>query len=93
MIRAIAAVSLCSALALSVIAQTASISGQAEVIDGDTLRIGGARIRLYAIDAPESEQRCDDAQGHPYRCGLLATSVLEQEIAGAPVSCTPMSRV
>ena len=33
------------------------------VVDGDTLRIAGQRIRLYGIDAPELDQTC--ANGWP----------------------------
>jgi endonuclease YncB( thermonuclease family) len=33
-----------------------NVSGQASVIDGDTLEIHGSRIRLWGIDAPESNQ-------------------------------------
>jgi hypothetical protein len=31
---------------------------QASIIDGDTLEIHGTRIRLWGIDAPESNQLC-----------------------------------
>lgn len=34
------------------------ISGQARVIDGDTLDIEGARVRLFGIDAVEKDQLC-----------------------------------
>jgi hypothetical protein len=33
------------------------LSGQASIIDGDTLEIHGTRIRLWRIDAPESAAR------------------------------------
>jgi endonuclease YncB( thermonuclease family) len=36
----------------------ADITGRATVIDGDTIEVGGERIRLDAIDAPESAQLC-----------------------------------
>src|ERR1039457_3463204 len=35
-----------------------NLSGQASIIDGDTLEIHGTRIRLWVIDAPESNQLC-----------------------------------
>ena len=35
------------------------IAGSATVIDGDTISIGGTRIRLEGTDAPEWEQTCD----------------------------------
>jgi endonuclease YncB( thermonuclease family) len=34
------------------------LTGQASVIDGDTLEIHGSRIRLWGIDAPEAGQFC-----------------------------------
>jgi len=71
------------------LAQSPTLSGHAEVIDGDTIEIGDVRIRLHGIDAPESEQTCKDANGETYRCGLLATAVLEEEIGGRAVTCFP----
>jgi endonuclease YncB( thermonuclease family) len=35
-----------------------SLAGQASVIDGYTLEMHGQRIRLWGIDAPESNQLC-----------------------------------
>ena len=34
------------------------ITGYAKVIDGDTIKINGNKIRLYGIDAPENKQIC-----------------------------------
>ena len=33
-----------------------SIYGKAEVIDGDSIKIKGKKIRLFGIDAPEVDQ-------------------------------------
>jgi endonuclease YncB( thermonuclease family) len=67
------------------------ISGQAQVIDGDTIVIGGQIIDLFGIDAPEldfngREQACF-RDGHPYRCALIAAGRLAEKIAGRMVSC------
>jgi endonuclease YncB( thermonuclease family) len=65
---------------------TAEISGPAKIVDGNTLKIRNARIRLHGIDAPESAQVCK-AEGKSYRCGASATLALARRIAGKPVSC------
>jgi endonuclease YncB( thermonuclease family) len=36
--------------------QSDDLTGQASIIDGDTLEIHGTRIRIWGIDAPESTQ-------------------------------------
>lgn len=51
------------------------LSGRARAVDGDTLEIGGVRVRLWGIDAPESRQRCR-AGGQWWSCGGLATAAL-----------------
>lgn len=72
---------------LGLSARATEVAGQARVIDGDTIDIGGTRIRLHGIDAPESGQRCRDGAGHAYRCGAVATDMLEYLIGDASVSC------
>jgi endonuclease YncB( thermonuclease family) len=63
------------------------ITGRASIIDGDTLDVGGQRIRLHGIDAPESRQTCRDATGRDYRCGQRATLALSDKVGGQLVSC------
>lgn len=67
------------------------LRGTATVIDGDTLEIHGAQIRLYGIDAPERGQLCGDARERDYPCGRRAAQALIQKVAGAAVTCEPKS--
>lgn len=63
------------------------IRGVPQVTDGDSLRIDGVRVRLHGIDAPESGQRCLDAEGAAWRCGRAATRALRARIDGGSVRC------
>lgn len=66
----------------------ADLVGQASVIDGDTIEIHGQRIRLFGIDAPESDQLCRGDDSLQYHCGAKAANELDAFIAGRSVSCT-----
>ena len=43
-----------------------------KVSDGDSLRSGNLRIRLFGIDAPELTQKCSDQNGVLWDCGVAA---------------------
>lgn len=68
------------------------LTGQASVIDGDTIEIHGQRIRILDIDAPESSQTCTKPDGEQWRCGQEAALALADWIARRPVTCTSDSR-
>lgn len=81
---------LCTGVTVSLSAS--SIQGTASVIDGDTIEIRGKRIRLDAIDAPESSQLCLDAAGKRFRCGQKSAFALADMIGRSVVSCAPKGR-
>ena len=63
------------------------ISGDVRVVDGDTIVLGGVRIRLEGIDAPETSQTCTTQAGQVWACGRAATAILAKIIGGQPVTC------
>jgi len=66
------------------------MNGAAQAIDGETLELGGQRIRLFGIGAPGLRQECLRADGGRWRCGEQARAGLAQLLpAGATVRCSP----
>jgi endonuclease YncB( thermonuclease family) len=71
-------------------ANARDLVGQVSVVDGDTLDIHDARIRLWGVDAPESTQLCRGRDNRPYRCGALAANSLDAFTRAKTVRCTPV---
>ena len=67
-------------------AEAAEITGKARVLDGDTIAIAGQRIRLFGIDAPESDQTCT-ADGEEWACGRDAAYALAFAVGRHWVRC------
>jgi len=67
------------------------LTGPAIVIDGDTIRVAGERVRLHGIDAPELDQTfwC---QGMQLACGAMALAALEALTAGVKLRCEIIER-
>jgi endonuclease YncB( thermonuclease family) len=63
------------------------IEGPAQVIDGDSLRIGRTEVRLFGVDAPEYSQACF-SNGAQVACGTMAKDALEGLIGGSTLVCT-----
>lgn len=62
------------------------LEGRAVALTGDTLRIGGKRVRLDGIEAPEATQSC--ARGATtWRCGAAAKEALASLVRNRRVSC------
>jgi len=62
-------------------------SGSVVAIDGDTLDMTGARIRLFGIDAVEKAQTCERS-GVNWACGADAGQALSRLVSGRAVLCT-----
>jgi len=62
--------------------------GQARIIDGDSLHIGGWEVRLLGVDAPEAKQTCQDDAGAEWSCGKDAARYLRDLTANRSVTCT-----
>jgi len=73
---------------LPLIGGTPPVQGRAHAIGGDTLRVGGAIVRLANIEAPERDQRCGKAGARQWRCGAAAESALARLIDGRTVQCS-----
>ncbi len=63
-----------------------NISGNARVVDGDTIGINAMRIRLSGMDAPEQSQTCEGINGQ-VSCGMMATRYLRSIIGNKTVVC------
>jgi endonuclease YncB( thermonuclease family) len=74
------------------LAETLRVTGPAQVIDGDTLQVGGRRIRLHGIDAPERDQPCETAQGKPFLCGKWVAEQVQARFGGRKLRCDVLAQ-
>jgi endonuclease YncB( thermonuclease family) len=66
----------------------ADVTGAATVIDGNTIEIGGERIRLFGIDAPEMAQICATRRkGNRFNCGVAAAERLRKLTERKTLAC------
>jgi endonuclease YncB( thermonuclease family) len=63
-----------------------TVTGVAQVTEGDSLRVNGVEIRLKGVDAPELRQTCERAE-RIYRCGEEVRGLLANRVAGRPLVC------
>jgi endonuclease YncB( thermonuclease family) len=67
------------------------VTGVAETIDGDSLRVGGIEVRLQGIDAPELMPACT-VGGRESPCGREARAHLRRLSSGGLVTCVGSDR-
>src|SRR5690606_24543368 len=63
-----------------------TLEGVGRVVDGDTLDVGGVRVRLHGVDAFERDQTCD-RPGGAWACGAAATTALKARAEGRRLAC------
>lgn len=69
------------------LAAFADPAGRVRVIDGDTFDVGGERVRLFGIDAVESEQTCRTDTGAVWACGDWVTREVRTLFEGKHARC------
>jgi endonuclease YncB( thermonuclease family) len=69
-----------------------TITGEPYAISGDVIQVNGYNIRLFGIDAPESDQRCMSRTGRPYHCGQKAANELKRMLGQNNVTCKIMQK-
>jgi endonuclease YncB( thermonuclease family) len=74
-------------LALVAVPEGPVLRGPVRVIDGDTLDMGGQRLRLHGVDAPERGGACLGADGRSHDCGRWATGAAGALIGGRVLDC------
>jgi endonuclease YncB( thermonuclease family) len=73
--------------ALQGVALADEIRGIPRIVDGDTVQVGTAKIRLQGIDAPETDQLCLDRNGKRWTCGIEARDQLIQKAGRKVWTC------
>ncbi|RFB93480.1 exopolysaccharide biosynthesis protein [Rhizobium leguminosarum bv. trifolii] len=61
-------------------------AGAFHAADGDSLTLGGERLRLEGIDAPELNQSCERA-GNAWACGRAARAALQGMVLASGTFC------
>lgn len=68
-------------------ARADQVKGRASITSGDTLVVDRTEFRLSGIDAPETDQYCENEFGRPFQCGLQAMDALKELVGRLDVTC------
>ena len=66
--------------------------GVISVVDGDTIEVGGERIRLHGIDTPEDDQSCGGGATPMWACGAWVTREVRARYQGRRATCEGIER-
>ena len=64
-----------------------TITGIAQIIDGDSIKIKQHEIRLINIDAPEYKQKCTNKNNEKYNCGIESLNYLKKLTKNKILNC------
>lgn len=67
-------------------ASRGAVIGYPRIIEADLIELNGTKLRLWGVDAPESEQWCTK-NGRQWRCGVEAQKALREHVAGNLIAC------
>jgi len=81
---------LVGALTIATPLRAGEVAGPADILDGNRLDIGGQRLRLYGVRAPDLDATCVIA-GREQACGRLARTALMDLTAGVEIRCRPVA--
>lgn len=85
---------LCAAVCLACLpfVAIAGPAGLIQVVDGDTWDVGGERVRLFGIDAPETDQTCERSSGEFWNCGAWVTEQVQLRYGRKSATCETVDR-
>ena len=68
--------------------EATSIEGKARALTGDVMVVGGEKVLLRGIEAPDVRQTCSDERGRSWRCGRSALNALRKITGYETVVCS-----
>ena len=84
----LAGVVLAGTIAALAVSDRGTLAGNAEVINGNTMRLGGATVRLWGIKAPEATNGCPSRFGRSWGCReRSAFTLFAMVYPEQPVTC------
>lgn len=77
-------------------ADAETLTGRAAIVDGDSIVIGGERVHILDVDAPESAQFCfkkaESLEQGAWHCGQQAAAALSERIGQQRVTCDTLAK-
>jgi len=69
------------------VCSAADLTGQATVIDGDTIEIHGKQLQIYGVKSPDVSQTCKQPDSTVWPCGKMAAEALAEFLGDETINC------